>query len=108
MRRRDREVIEIGECASLAVVIDRLQAICRRLPSDSEPQVTIGGNEHFGWSLTISFSREPTTEEMALEAKYSMPRQEPELSPRTFSWSDWAPARIRRRAAERPPSELRP
>ena len=73
MRRRDKEIIEIGECASLASVIDSLQACDGRLPADSQAEVRIGGNDYFGWRLTISFLRELTPEELALEAKYSLP-----------------------------------
>jgi hypothetical protein len=71
VRRRDKEVIEIGECASLAFVIDRLQAFSRSLPPHAQPEVAVGGNEYFGWRLTISFFRELTSEEAALEARYS-------------------------------------
>ena len=71
MRRRDKEVIEIGECASLASVMDRLQAFSRSLPPHAQPEVAVGGNEYFGWRLTISFFRELTYEEAALEARYS-------------------------------------
>ena len=80
MRKRDKEVIEIGECTSLAFVIDRLQAFSRSLRADSHPEVTIGGNDYFGWRLTISFFREMTPEEAALEAKYSLPQPDAELS----------------------------
>jgi len=76
VRRRDKEVIEIGECASLAFVIDRLQALNASLPPNSEPEVIIGGNDYFGWRLTISFSRELSPEEMAFEARYSQPHAE--------------------------------
>ena len=74
MRRRDKEIIEIGECASLAFVIERLQAFSRTLPPDSQAEVKVGGNDYFGWRLTVTFSRELTTEEAALEAKYSLPQ----------------------------------
>jgi hypothetical protein len=73
VRRRDKEIIEIGECASLASVIDSLQACDGRLPPDSQAEVRIGGNDYFGWRLTISFLRELTPKELALEAKYSLP-----------------------------------
>ena len=90
MRRRDKEVIEIADCASLAFVIERLLALSSSLPPDSHPEVTIGGNDYFGRRLTISFFRELTSEEMALEARYSpaLPsipraagRRSPELRP---------------------------
>ena len=42
-------------------------------PPDSQAEVRIGGNDYFGWRLTISFLRELTPEELALEAKYALP-----------------------------------
>jgi hypothetical protein len=107
VRRRDKEVIEIGECASLAFVIDRLQALSRSLPPDSQPEVIVGGNDYFGWRLTVSFSRELTPEEMALEAKYSLRQSDGQLSSRSLSRSDWATMPTPGRPAGRPHSELR-
>lgn len=108
MRRRDKEIIEIGECAPLAFVIERLQALSRNLPPDSQPEVIVGGNDYFGWRLTISFSRELTPEEVALEAKYSPRQSDGSLPSRSLSRSDWATTPTPRRAAGRPPSQLRP
>jgi hypothetical protein len=103
VRRRDKEIVEIGECASLAFVIEHLQALSRSLPPDSEPEVIMGGNDYFGWRLTVSFSRELTPEELALEARYSQPHPEMPLPSRAFNRSNWAAAR---RASGRPPSQL--
>lgn len=108
MRRHDKEIIEIGECASLAFVIDRLLTLSASLPPDSEPEVTIGGNDYFGWRLTVSFSRELTPEEVALEAKYSLRQPDGRLSSRPLARTDWPTAPTPRRAAGRRPSELRP
>jgi hypothetical protein len=73
VRRRDKEIIEIGECASLASVIDRLQAFRSGLAEDSQAEVKIGGDDYFGWRFTITFFRELTPEEAALEARYTLP-----------------------------------
>jgi hypothetical protein len=73
VRRRDKEIIEIGECAPLAFVIDRLQAFRSGLAEDSEAEVKLGGDDCFGWRLTVTFFRELTSEEAALEARYSPP-----------------------------------
>lgn len=70
MRRRDKEIIEIGECASLASVIDRLQAFHNGLPADSRAELKVDGNDYFGWRFNITFLREPTPEEVALEGRY--------------------------------------
>jgi hypothetical protein len=70
VRRRDKEIIEIGESASLAAVIDRLQRLHRGLAEDSQAELKVGGNDYFGWRLTITFFRELTPEEAALESRY--------------------------------------
>jgi hypothetical protein len=73
VRRRDKEIIEIGECASLDSVIDRLQTFRSGLAEDSQAEVKIGGDDYFGWRFTITFFRELTPEEAALEARYTLP-----------------------------------
>jgi hypothetical protein len=73
VRRRDKAIIEIGECASLASVIDRLQTFRSGLAEDSQAEVKIGGDDYFGWRFTITFFRELTPEETALEARYTLP-----------------------------------
>jgi hypothetical protein len=73
VRRRDKEIIEIGERASLASVIDRLQTFRSGLAEDSQAEVKIGGDDYFGWRFTITFFRELTPEEVALEARYTLP-----------------------------------
>jgi hypothetical protein len=73
VRRRDKEIIEIGECASLASVIDRLQGFQSGLAEDAQAEVKVGGNDYFGWNFTITFLRELTPEEAELEARYASP-----------------------------------
>ncbi len=73
MRRRDKEIIEIGECASLASVIDRLQTFRSGLAEDSHAEVKLGGDDCFGWRFTVTFFRELTPEEAAIEARYALP-----------------------------------
>lgn len=70
MRRRDREIIEIGECTSLGAVIEQLQALQDRLPEDSGAQVGVHGDDNFGWRITVTYSRELTAEESELESRY--------------------------------------
>lgn len=70
VRRRDKEIIEIGECASLASVIDRLQRVHRGLAPDSQAELKVDGNDYFGWRFTITFFRALTPEEIALEGRY--------------------------------------
>ncbi len=71
MRRRDREIIEIGECAPLDVVIERLKSLHGTLSRDAEPMVKVDGSDYFGWRLTVSYFRETTPEESAIEARYT-------------------------------------
>ena len=53
---------------------DRLQTLHSGLGEDSQAELKIGGNNYFGWRFTITFFRELTQEEAALEAKNSLPR----------------------------------
>ena len=71
MPRRVKDFIEISEYTSLDDLIKFLQVIRDTLPHDSEAELKIRGDEIFGHRLTISFLRELTPEEFALEAKYA-------------------------------------
>jgi len=71
VRRRDREVIEIGECTSLNAVIEWLQSLRSRLSDDADAQVQVRGDDNFGWSITVSYFREQTAEEAELEDRYA-------------------------------------
>lgn len=70
MRRQDKEIIEIGECAPLDAVIERLQLLNGSLSEDAQPMVRVDGSDYFGWRLTISYFREATAQESELEARY--------------------------------------
>jgi len=69
--RRVKDFIEISEHTSLDDLIRFLQTIRDSLPPDAEPELKIRGDDIFGRRLTISFLRELTPEEAALEAKYT-------------------------------------
>jgi hypothetical protein len=71
VRRRDREIIEIGECTALDGVIEQLQVLRARLTESSEPQVEVRGDDNFGWQLSVSYLRELTAEEAELQGRYS-------------------------------------
>jgi len=68
--RRVKDYIEISEYTGLDDVIRFLEIIRDSLPADCEPEVRIRGDDVFGHRLTISFLRELSTEEAALDAKY--------------------------------------
>jgi hypothetical protein len=71
VRRRDRQIIDIGECAPLDAVIEQLEALHGSLAEDAEPMVSVDGSDYFGWRLSVSYLREATAEESRLEARYS-------------------------------------
>jgi hypothetical protein len=71
MRRRDREIIEIGECLPLDDVIERLQSLRADLLEDAEAVVKVDGDDYFGGRLTVTYYREITAEEYQLEARYT-------------------------------------
>ncbi len=71
MPRRVKDYIEISEFTSLDDLIKFLNIIRDSLPADAEAELTIRGDDVFGHRLTISFLRELTPEEAALEAKYA-------------------------------------
>ena len=78
VRRRDKEIIDIGESAPLDVVIERLQSLRGSLSHDAQATVSVEGCDYFGWRLSVTYFREATAEECALVARYtshSLPAQ---------------------------------
>ncbi len=71
MHRRDREVIDIGECTPLDDVLEQLHALRGNLSQGAQAMVKVSGDENFGWRLTVTYLRESTAEESELEARYS-------------------------------------
>ena len=70
MARRVKDFIEISEHTSLDDLIRFLHTIRDNMPADAEPELKIRGDDIFGKRLTITFMRELTSEEAALDAKY--------------------------------------
>lgn len=71
MPRRIKDFIDISEYTSLDDLIRYLEAVRAGLPPAAEPELKIRGDEVFGRRLTITYFREQTAEEAAIEAKYS-------------------------------------
>lgn len=71
MARRVKDIFEIGEYTSLESLIDRLQSIRADLSEGSSPVVALRGDDVFGQYLTITYLRELTQEEAAVEERYS-------------------------------------
>ena len=69
--RRVKDFIDISEYTSLDDLIRYLQAIRDGLPPEHEAELKIRGDDVFERRLTITYFREQTPEEAALEAKYA-------------------------------------
>jgi hypothetical protein len=68
--RRVKDFIEISDYTSLDQLIHYLEAIRDNLPAGHEAQLQIRGDDVFGRRLTITYFREQTPEEVALEERY--------------------------------------
>lgn len=71
MPRRVKDFIQISEYTSLDALIRYLEAIRDTLPADAEPELAMRGDDVFGRRLSITFMRELTAEEAALDARYT-------------------------------------
>ena len=70
MPRRVKDFIEISDYTSLDQLIHYLGVIRDNLPADHEAALKIRGDDVFGRRLTITYFREQTPEEVALEQRY--------------------------------------
>ncbi len=75
MRTRVRDFIEISDHTSLDRLITTLTAIRDSLPGSAEPELKMRGDDVFGRRFSISYFRELTAEEAALDAKYAATAQ---------------------------------
>lgn len=71
MGRRVKDFIEISEYTSLDQLINTLTAIRDNLPENAETELRMKGDDVFGRRLSISYFRELTPEEAAVEARYT-------------------------------------
>ena len=71
MPRRVKDFIDISEFTSLDDLIRYLETIRDNLPDGHDAEMKIRGDDVFGRRLTITYSREQTPEEVALESKYA-------------------------------------
>ena len=74
MRRRAKEFIEISDHTSLDMLIKTLVAIRDNLDSHAEPELKLRGDDIFGRRLSVSYFRELSEEESALDARYEHAR----------------------------------
>src|SRR5262245_59516324 len=71
MSRRVKEVVDISDHKSLDELIGKLIEVRDSLPADCEAELKLRGDEVFGHRTTISYFREQTAEEAAVEQRYA-------------------------------------
>lgn len=71
MRRRVKEFVEISDHTSLDMLIRTLTAIRDALGDEAEAELKLKGDDVFGRRLSISYFREMTVDEAAVEDRYS-------------------------------------
>lgn len=70
MTRLVKDFVEVGEHASLDLMIARLIEIRASLPEGVEAELRIRGDETFGRHLSIGYMRPLTAEEAQAEGRY--------------------------------------
>ena len=71
MKRRVKEFVDIADHVSLDDLIEKLAEVRDGLPKGSEAELRLRGDEVFGHRITISYFREQTKEEAAVEKRYA-------------------------------------
>ena len=71
MKRRVKEFVEIEDHNSLDDLIGKLIEVRDSLPSDSEAELRLRGDDVFGRKLSISYFRDQTKEEAECETRYA-------------------------------------
>ncbi len=71
MSRMVKEFIEVRDCTSLDALIENLIAVRDSLPSPTEAEVKMRGDDIFGRQLSISYFRPQTAEEAECDARYA-------------------------------------
>ena len=71
MSRRVKEFVDVVDHVSIDDLITKLTELRDNLPHDSDAELRLRGDEVFGRRITISYSREQTAEEAAVEKRYA-------------------------------------
>jgi hypothetical protein len=71
MSRRIKEFVDVDNHLSIDELIQKLTEIRDSLPEGAAAELHLRGDEVFGHRLTISYSRDQTEEEAALEKRYN-------------------------------------
>ena len=71
MGRRVKEFVEVADHASIDELIAKLKEIRAELPEEANAELQLRGDEVFGRRITISYFRDQTPEEAAIEQRYA-------------------------------------
>jgi hypothetical protein len=71
MSRRVKEFVEVADQVSIDELIEKLSEIRNGLPRDADAELRLRGDDVFGHRITISYFREQTKEEAAVEKRYA-------------------------------------
>ena len=71
MSRRVREFVDVEDHVSLDDLIAKLAHIRDGLPSNSEAELRLRGDDVFGHRITVSYLRKQTKEEAQCEKRYA-------------------------------------
>ena len=71
MRRLTKDFIEISDHTSLDMLIKTLVSIRDNLDEHAQPEMKLRGDDVFGRRLSISYFREISEEQAAIEARYA-------------------------------------
>ena len=71
MSRRVKDYADVEDQLSIDELIEKLTAIRDALPAGSDAELRLRGDEVFGHRITISYFREQTEEEAAVEKRYA-------------------------------------
>ena len=71
MRRLTKDFIEISDHTSLDMLIKTLVTIRDNLDEHAQPELKLRGDDVFGRRLSISYFREISEEQAAIEARYA-------------------------------------
>ena len=75
MRRLTKDYIEISDHTSLDMLIKTLVSIRDNLGEHAQPEMKLRGDDVFGRRLSISYFREISEEQAAIEARYADARE---------------------------------
>ena len=76
MSRRVKDYADVEDQLSIDELIEQLTAIRDGLPQGSDAELRLRGDEVFGHRITISYFREQTEEEAAVEKRYAEEERE--------------------------------